>query len=259
MLEAGTHQGAALCALGGEGAPRIVALVSHDDRRSELPLLWQLCAAWTALGYPLIVLDATMRESEAQPGLQQLLMDSDAPARIGQGPGDWPIVAAAQGLAWLGRLPPAAGGSARLQELGRLFHDYEIVLVYARAHDLVAALPDSRIEPLLAVSAGEAALLTAYHALKQLLNIGRLRPTIISVMDDSLPASHLPGHRIGKHLQDCARDFLACEVPALALDSRVADGMHQLALRTLERAPVLPRWIGAPAFAAGQHAAPRSH
>ncbi len=258
MLDTDSHQAAGLAAMAAEQAPRIVALASHGDRRSELPLLWQLCAAWTALGYPVVVLDAHVRESEAQPGLQQLLMDSDELSHLGQGPEDWPIVPAALGLTALGTpqaSPPPAASAERARQLAELFHDYELILLYAPAHELARSLQGSSLSPLLPVSASDAALLTAYHALKQLLNMGKLRPTIVAVMDDSNLATRVSGHSISRNLQDCARDFLACEVPALTVCPDQAEETQRLALRTLEHALQPPRWAPPPATGRATRAA----
>lgn len=254
------HQAAGLAALAAEQTPRIVALASHGDARSELPLLWQLCAAWTALDYPLVVLDGHVRETERQSGLQQLLTDSEAPPPLGQAGSEWPIVPAALGLTALGTpqaRPPAEASALRMQQLAQLFHDYEVVLLYAPAHELTRLLAGSRLSPLLPVSTHEAALLSAYHALKQLLNIGKLRPTIVAVMDDTAVATRVSGHSVCRNLQDCARDFLACEVPALTVCPSQADEVHRLALRTLDNALQVPRWAAAPAAAAAP--APRSY
>lgn len=261
MLERAIHQAAGLGALADDSTPRIVALASHGDRRSELPLMWQLCASWTALGYPVIVLDATVRESAQAPGLQQLLMDSDELSRIGQGPESWPIVPAALGLAELSQTPaatPAERSAARAQQLAELFHSYELILLYAPARELAQALPGSRLSPLLPVSTHEAALLTAYHALKQLLNIGKLRPTIVAVMDDSALATRVSGHSLSRNLQDCARDFLACEVPALTVCPTQAEEVNRLALRTLDNALQPQRWI-TPHATAGAASAVRNY
>lgn len=253
MLDGGsTHQAAGLAAMAAEHAPRIVALASHGDRRSELPLLWQLCAAWTALDYPLVVLDGHVRETDRQPGLQQLLTDSDEPAPLGQAGADWPIVPAALGLTALGTpqaSPPAEASAQRAQQLAELFRDYEVVLLYAPAHELARLLPAGRLSPLLPVSTHEAALLSAYHALKQLLNIGKLRPTIVAVMDDDAVATRVSGQSVCRNLQDCARDFLACEVPALTIFPGQTDEVQRLALRTLDNALHVPRWAVTPAAA----------
>lgn len=255
MRDTDSHQAAGLAVLAAEHRPRIVALASHGDRRSELPLLWQLCAAWTALDYPVLVLDAHIRETEQAPGLQQLLLDSDELSHLGQGLQDWPIVPAALGLTALGTpqaRPPASASAERVRQLAERFHDYELILLYAPAHELARSLPGSGLSPLLPVSANDAALLSAYHALKQLLNLGKLRPTIVSVMDDSALATRVSGRSISRNLQDCARDFLACEVPALTVCPTQPDEVQRLALRTLEHALQAPRWN--PPYAAPREA-----
>ena len=76
MLDAFLHQGSGLRAHAAQSAPRIVAMASHGDRQSELPLLSDLCTAWTDLGYLVVVLDATVAESDNLPGLQQMLGSS---------------------------------------------------------------------------------------------------------------------------------------------------------------------------------------
>lgn len=257
MLEAGIHQAAGLCAQAEQQAPRIVAVASHGDRRSELPLLWQLCTAWTALGYPVVVIDATVMETRKTPGLHQILLDNDELSRFGHGVETWPIVPAAQGLADLCRPERRNDSATRVRLLSELFHNYELVLLYAPAGELAAGLHGSGVSPLLPVSADEAALLTAYHALKQMLNNGKLRPTIVAVMDDSALATRVSGLSIGRNLQDCARDFLACEVPALALCPNQTEDVRQLALRTLESALQTPRWN--PSSADPSLAAVRNH
>lgn len=261
MLEGGIHQAAGLGTLAGQGLPRIVALASHGDGRSELPLLWQLCASWTALGYPVAVLDAHVRETDAQPGLQQLLLNRDEPGQLGLGAEDFPIVPAALGLTALGTpqaLAPAAASAQRVSQLAALFHGYELVLIYAPAHELARTLQGSSLSPLLPVSTGNTALVSAYQALKQLLNLGRLRPTIIAVMDDSALATRVSGHSISRNLQDCARDFLASEVPALTICPEQGEDIQRLALRTLEHALQAPRWSPTEAQA-GTAPAARTH
>jgi len=244
MLEACLTQGAGLHALAlRQAAPRVVAMASHGDRPSELPLLCSLCTTWTELGYSVVVLDATMAESASDPGLQQWMDDSAChTGASGQYPMSWPIVPSALGLEQLCLGAPEDGeGSSRLQHLGRLFRNYEIVLVYASAQNLASYLPGSGIEPLLAVSAKGMSLLSAYQSLKHLLLIGRLQPTIVAVMDESNQNSVASVSSLCKSLQDCAMTFLAHQVTPLPvcvplMDGPSLDDMHRLALRLLESA-----------------------
>jgi hypothetical protein len=250
MLDTDSHQAAGLAGLAAGQAPRIVALAGHGDRQSELPLLWQLCAAWTALDYPLVVLDAHVRETEQTPGLQQLLIDGEDPGTLDRGAEDWPILPAALGLTALGTPQagtPAQASAERTRRLAELFNGYELILLYAPAHELARSFQGSSLSPLLSVSTQETAMLSAYHGLKQLLNLGKLRPTIVSVMNDPALSTRVAGHSLSRNLQDCARDFLACEVPALTVCPAQAEEMQRLALRTLEHALQPPRWAPPPA------------
>lgn len=247
MLETEHHQAAGLAQLACEDRPRIVGVVSHGDARSELPLLWQLCAAWTALDYTVVVLDGHLAESDARSGLAHLLLDREDSRPLDRAvrEADWPILPAALGLADLAKAVPGQvplDSTEQARRLCETLHGYELIVVYAPASALSRTLRGSAISPLLPVSGEATALISAYHALKQLLNLGRLRPTIISVMRDSSIPTRVAGHSVSRNLQDCARDFLACEVPALTLDPERSDEMQGLALRTLEQAlrPQMP-------------------
>jgi hypothetical protein len=243
MLEACLTQGAGLHALTAQPASRVVAMASHGDRPSELPLLCSLCTTWTDLGYSVLVLDATVAESDRSPGLQQLMADPTNHTGAG-GPyqASWPIVPAALGLEQLCLgAQEVDGGGSRLQPLGRLFRNYEIVLVYASAQHLALYLPDSGMEPLLAVSTKGLSVLSAYQSLKQLLKIGRLQPTIVAVVDESDQNSLASAASVCKSLQECAMAFLAHPVTPLpvcvpSLHGQPLDDMHRLALRLLESA-----------------------
>ncbi len=247
MLETGLHQGAGLQGLASHTAPRLVVMASHGDRASELPLLWDLCAAWTELGYPVVVLDATHSETPLQPGLQQLL---DPQCRSEELPREavdmaWPIYPAGLGLRQLFNGAPQAGYTQPLGQLEQLFQNYDVVLLYAPAAVLAERMPDSGLAPLLAVSATGSSVLTAYQALKSLLINGRLQPTIVSMVDASDQSSKACGQNLNKSLQDCARSFLGCQVNTLCVDMRTGSDpamrdVNRLALRLLENGAVQP-------------------
>jgi len=254
MLEVGSHQAAGLVALTPLAAhrlPRLGALTAHGDSVSELPLLWQLCTTWTALDYPIVVLDACARESEATPGLLQLLQGEQECADLVHGPARWPVLPAARGLAWLCRIHAADDPSERLQKIVTPFDGYDMLMLHAPAALLAQALPHSGLAPLLSVSARPAAQLTAYQALKQLLNHGQLRPTIVNVMDDAPTAPDGPAPEWTNNLRRCARSFLACDVPALTVRLQHSEAMQRLALRCLDEA-LQPAAL--PVVAPGGHA-----
>ena len=51
MLEACANQAIGLQAMALQASPRMLALASHGDQASELPLLWSLCSTLAELGY----------------------------------------------------------------------------------------------------------------------------------------------------------------------------------------------------------------
>lgn len=242
MLDACVTQGAGLQGLSSQTSPRLVVMASHDDRPSELPLLWSLCAAWSDLGYPVVVLDATQAESPANSGLQQLLNPNGRPEDMPREATDtaWSIYPAAIGLRQLCTASQHADDNAApLEALEYLFQSYDVVLLYANAHMLASSLPDSSIEPLLAISTNERSVLTAYQALKQLVLNGRLQPTIVSMVDASDQSSLAWCHNMNKSLQGCAMNFLGQQITTLSVDMQQADedaprDVNRLALRLLE-------------------------
>lgn len=241
MLDACVTQGAGLQGLSAQASPRLVVMASHDDRPSELPLLWSLCAAWSDLGYFVVVLDATQTESPTNPGLQQLLTPSGRPEDMPHEAMDtaWSIYPAALGLGQLCTASQHTVDAAPLEELEHLFQNYDVVLLYANADMLASSLPDSSIEPLLAISTNERSVLTAYQALKRLLLNGRLHPTIVSMVDTSDQNSLACGHKMNKSLQGCAMNFLGRPISTLSVDMQQTDenaprDVNRLALRLLE-------------------------
>lgn len=239
MLETGVHQGMGLQGLAPQAAPHLVVLASHEDRACELPLLWDLCEAWTELGYPVVVLDGTQPESAEQPGLQQLLDPHSRPNERPRPSLDsaWAIYPARHGLSQL-----AQQTSAPLNALSQLFAQHDVVLLYMPADALAEQLEGQGIEPLLAVSTQERSVLTAYQAVKMLLVKGRLQPTLVSLVDGRDPDSLSHSARLQNSLQGCAMSFLGRRVTALQVDTGAASDpsrrdVNRLALRLLESGP----------------------
>ncbi len=236
MLEAGVHQGVGLQGLAFQTAPHLVVLASHEDRATELPLLWDLCQSWTELGYPVVVLDATQSESAERPGLQQLLDPHCRPHERPQPALDtaWAIHPARLGLGQL-----CQRTAAPLTALAQLFAQHDVVLLYMPADQLAEQLEGQGIEPLLAVSAQERSVLTAYQAVKMLLVKGKLQPTLVTLVDSADADSLAHSAKLQHSLQGCAMSFLGRRVTALQVDTHAASDasrrdMDRLALRLLE-------------------------
>lgn len=242
MLDDFRHQGAGLRGITHVAAPRVIALTSHGDQTRELPLLWSLCSSWTNLGYSVAVLDATSLESADNPGLEQLLEATYWQADAHTEHPSWVIHPAAHGLDRL--CNQEEDGKLPLLSLASLFHQYDVIVIFAPATFVASFFPDSGIQPLLAVSPNEISVLTAYHALKHMLLNARLRPTIISIVNEQ--TSSASTFHMNKSLQDCAMTFLGHQLNTLSVyvpsaDEGVSDDINSLALRLLENAVPLYR------------------
>lgn len=239
MLEMCVNQGAGLRGIAKQAAPRVMAMASHGDQQGELPLLWSLCSTLVDFGYPVAVLDATTVESANNPGLEQLMNDAYWPGDLSSEALSWSVIPAALGLKRLGSQKTANG--LPLDQLSGLFQSFGVIVIYARADVLTRVLPDSGIEPLLTVSPAKMSPVTAYQALKQMLLDAKLRPTIASILPESLPKGVVPSYSPVENLQKCAMTFLGYRLDSLVVRAvqpkdRPADDMHRLALRLLENA-----------------------
>lgn len=216
------HQASGLIGLAESNSPRLIAMVNHGDAQSELPVLWQLCAALTELDHVVTVLDATKAETEHNPGLLQMLeyrtshslFDADSPECC--------VVPSALGLRQIRR-------TAQLQELGHLFSRGSTLILYAPAEIQVRVLQGSGVRPLLCTCRERNSLLSSYRALKQLLLSARLEPTILNMMG----TAHVPNQGPGMpdNLIECARQFLGFEAMAIPFDASQAERQRLAQLR----------------------------
>jgi hypothetical protein len=238
------NQAVGLLGLAAPEVPQLLAVVAHGDARSEQPLLWQLSSALTELGYGVTVLDATMAESDHNPGLQQLLdyqfghgtAESDGPS--------WNVLPAALGLQSLCAL--GAKPAQSRQRLGQVLQTHGVIVLYAGVDHLIGLLADSDVRPLLSVSSEKSSLLTSYLALKRLLRKARLEPTILNMMEAAKQSRAAGSTGVAHALSECARSFLGYEVKTIRIDpsqteSLVDADMRHLATRLLESALVLQR------------------
>lgn len=236
MLDDFCTQGIGLHSMALQPAPRIIAMAGHGDQASELPLLWSLCSSWTKSGYSVTVLDAMSTESADNPGLAQLLDDVYWYAITDASNTSWMVHPAAHGLQRLCK--QEHDGKSALQQLSRLFHNHDVIVIFASADFIASFMPDSGIDPLLAVSATERSILTAYQALKHMLRNTGLQPTIVPVVDGLKTIS---SHNMTKSLQDCAMTFLGHQLSTLTvraqfIDEPTVDETDSLAFRLLENA-----------------------
>ncbi len=242
MLEHYANQASGLLGLGCQSGPRLITMVSHGDERAELPLLWQLCLSLVNFGYSITVLDATTPESEANPGLEQLLGNAhwrdngvrDTPA--------WAVIPSAKGIQAL-----SAGHGAHscsLHQLCPFLPPEGVVVLYCKVEWMIPLVSDWHLEPLLAVSPLQTSLLTSYMALKRMLITGTLKPTIINMLQDSDLRSIPSTLSASAGLGACARRFLGYECKTLNIreqrgESQPCAQVQSLALRLLENSVTL--------------------
>jgi hypothetical protein len=267
MHDTPLNQAAGLMGLAPHHGAQLIAMTSHGDDKTELPLLWQLCTSMVHMGYAVTVLDATKTESAANPGLCDLLdyrfgygaPQSDAP--------DWTVVPCAQGLHTLCNLSRnlPAQRQRNLQRIGELFPPHGVVILYAGVDWLVQMLAGTTARPLLTVAEDKTSLLTSYLALKGLLRKGGLEPTVLNIMHRPPGDSRLQSGSVAGNLAECARNFLDFEVNATPFDLtqslRSDADMRRLAMRLLESALALNAPDCGPAAASLQGAGSwiRSH
>jgi hypothetical protein len=224
-----------------QSAQHVIVMASNGDWHGELPLLWNLCSAWSGMSYTIAVLDATTAESDNNPGLQQLMDNRHLPTGSDLEYVNWAIYPAALGLSELADQLTCNETATPLQTLGHLFNNYEIILIYASAQNLTACLPDTGIEPLLPLRMNTVSIVPTYQALKHLMLKGRLQATTVTVVDTSNPMDLMSAQHVNQRLQDCAFNFLGQHIstltaPSQILDDPAAEDIKTLALRLLERA-----------------------
>lgn len=237
MREPAMTQAAGLQQLCGQHSARLVAMIHHGDEQAELPLLWRLCLTWVEFGYPVTVLDATMRETPDNPGLDQLLDNPYMASTPSNDAAAWSVFPAATGLDTL--CAEQRSSKEVCTQLGAIFPVDSVVIIYAKVDLLTALLGDSQARPILVVSAAKRSLLNSYLAIKRMLSSGKLRPFVVA---DTVKGA-------GDHLAECARNFLGYEVRLVHLAMthdeapRSAD-LQGLASRVLESAQSLPSQWG---------------
>lgn len=244
MLDDLGNQGMGLHSIRTHNAPRILTVASHADAGCEWPLLWSLCSSWTTLGYGVTVLDGTVDETPEHPGLAQLLA-STLSATEGSltPPAPWRIYPARQGLEALCASPDTEP-QVLLDALGAVFHSRDVVVLFVPVDTVVTRLPKHGLNTLLAVMPQTASVLSAYQALKLILQNTLLQPSIISVLEGS--ASLSAAQIVNKSLQECAMNFLGHQLHTMTISSspqQEHDCVHEardLALRLLETATLPP-------------------
>lgn len=240
MLDTCINQAAGLQGLADPTAPRLVAIASHGQQQCELPLLWSLCSAWDSLGLSTLVLDGLACEAEHNPGLLQLLTNPHLHFEDKNSPASWTVISAQLGLERLAR-------QGRTDEiLASLFANYAIILIYTRAESTARLFNNHAAAPLLLLTPQSTSTLSAYQALKQLLQKEQLRPTVANIALSSSLHAEMTNYSSFQNLQHCAMTFLGYQLDAATIrvtadDACAQSDIRRLALQLLESGISLQR------------------
>lgn len=240
MLEPCVNQAAGLQSLALQQVPRLIAVTSHGQQLGELPLLWGLCTSWVSMDLSVMVLDGHTTETPQNPGLAQLLANPLSRQLEEDNPVSWSVLPAAQGLADLS----AHGFLA--SSVGKLFKAYAVLLVYADADRMTQILKGCALAPLLVLPPAQTAAISAYRALKHLVVVGQLRPTVANIVPDTQTMMKTLPHTPAQNLMDCASNYLGYSVKPLTITAssradRSQEDMTRLAMQLLESAVPLER------------------
>lgn len=257
MREQDHTQACGLYGLGPLAGPRLLAMVCHGDGQAELPLLWQLCQAWTTSGHSVCVLDGTVAESPSNPGLQQVLQAS-GPAPQPTPAGPWSVLPAALGLR--AHVHARHNPESKTQHLSHYLAGFDILVVYDSAERLLELAEVRGTHPIIAITHSRTSLLTSYLALKRLLISAGLRPTIVNM--NHTRAAINPGRSpISISLTQCARQFLGIQLHCMDLavgseSTEVSPSLLRLSQTLIEDtdiwaqpSPCAPGWTAASAQA----------
>ena len=206
MHELSDHdQGAGLRRLAPAPRPVQIGVVQHGDRAADMDMLWRLCNGFQSLGYSVAVLDATMAETTARPGLLDMLNQACRPQRASGAA--WPVIPAALGL----RSLQHGQGAFETLALSQLFRDFGAVLIYADADAMTLSPLLGNTRSVLALSPQMPSLLSAYQCIKRLVHEGGAdQITVVTALAaDSSPELAV---KIARSLQKCTMKHVKCEL-----------------------------------------------
>jgi hypothetical protein len=234
MLDTGNHQAMTLQHAAPQADLRVIGVVHHGTPETDQAGMWELCSALHRHGYPVAVLDGTVAETEANPGLADLLQDAlwdDGSSPDAQ---SMSIIPAGRGLRMLAR---ATHTGTPLHRLQGLFRMYRAVIVYAGAAAMAPLFEDGNSEPVLFVPPEPGAVVSAYNSFKQLKVQSGVSARIVAVVpEDGDAAMEQHAERVQASVRQCAITHMGCAPRASSLRLDSPHDAQRLALQLLENA-----------------------
>jgi hypothetical protein len=252
MLERDMHQGASLLHHTPETELRVAALAPVPDALG-LETLWHMCAQLQRLGYPVVVLDGCSHESQARPGLAQVLDQDPWSQNLDHAcftnASSFAVLPAAQGLR---RLMQGAdtGAPSKLAQLQPHFHSYALALIHAPVEWLGLLLQPLSGKPMVMVAPGTSGTQQAYQQIEHLATQAEQACQVCAVVRGS--SETLPARRARAQittLQRCAADLLGMSPASLVVNAESSQDLQRLALQMLENAGTISGATGFPLYA----------
>jgi len=262
LLDTGLHQGASLHSVTPQADLRLLAVLNQPDATMGLETLWQICSGLQRLGYPVVVLDGTARETDDAPGLQQLLAATDwqggSLSRGASHTASLAVVPAAHGMRQLAS-QAAWNDTAVLQRLHPLFRAYALVVAYSPPQVMAPLLRGSAVLPLVMAEPGAHGVEQSYRQLKHMAVHAGLQCTVASVVQPGpYEARRAHAARVALDaLQNCASTHLGHSPRTTIVRAGNLQDVQRLALQLLENACTMG--AGMPALTPHRHPEPAAH
>lgn len=251
MLDAHFHQGSGLRHFTPQSELRVMAMASQEGAAGAhgLETLWQICASLQRMGYSVLVLDGTARETDESPGLIHLLQQ--APWIDGAGlalesiASSLAVLPAARGLDRLSRSQDTSSTSP-LQAVLPYFRSYGVLMVHAPASVLGSVLENTKTCPLIVLGPRAAGVLQTYGALKQMVLDTGLSCMLAAVVRDLNGSEGLKAQQVLHSLQACAARHLPAPLRTTTIAASKPQDLQRLALQLLENAGTIHSGLQAP-------------
>lgn len=239
MLDTELHQAMGLQGFAPQAELRLLAVASQANAGLGLETLWQVCAVLQRLGYPVVVLDATARETEDSPGLLHLLQQSQWGAATGLNAGSAAssvaVIPSARGLQLLGQ-QALRSGTSPLQALLPSFRAYGVLVLHAPAATLGPLLTHTATVPLVVMGAGASGVVGTYKSLKQIALHTALPCMVAALLQGQDPAERRRARAALAKLQECAERHLGGPIRTTTIATQSPQDVQRLALQLLENA-----------------------
>ena len=222
---------------GAQSSLRVLPVVPSGDH-ADATALWMACAQLQQQGYPVVVLDGTEKESQAAPGLQDMLQPRqgyafNALAADISNPHSVATLPAACGLVQL-QHKASITGERPIDLLYRYVRNHALVVVFAPAPLLAGMMQGFSQTAIQLVPSQSRNVVSSYRALKHMFMGTALMPRLVAMR----PAGY-GLDSVLKALSQCAMRHLRTEPLCEQFDPLQPRHLQRWALQCLEHSEVV--------------------